>query len=248
MLNWENEPPGPVLEDLTDDLLNRIFFTGRYLNSYWGCLLDLLLVSKRLGALGHRSIPRLSADANGRMNATWLCTTMPRMVSNLRVLRLDFTLPAEDFPEDFGERMAPLARSLSTLSCRGTSLDDAALECICQHLPSLTYLDISKSQRALAALVTDRGGEALAQLRGLCWLNLSMTRITDATIATLADYGHALRHLGLDCCSLLTDDCFGYLERMELETLDVSSCELLTNNAFFRLGNKRCVATAGSFP
>ena len=239
MLNWEGGPPEPVLEDLTDDLLGRIFFTGGYLSSYWGNLLDLLLVCKRLKALGQRSIPRLSAEANGRMHATWLCVTMPRMVSNLRVLRLDFTFPTEDFPGDFGERIAPLAPYLATLSCRGTSLDDAALHSICQHLPSLTYLDISKSQRALAALVTDIGCESLAQLRGLCWLNLAMTRITDATIAVLADHAHALRHLGLDCCSLLTDECFSFLEHMELETLDVSSCELLTNNAFFKLGNKR---------
>ena len=226
--------------NLTDDVIGFIFFSSGFISTYWRSLLACCLVNKRICKLGQRCIFRVSAEANSQCHSAWLCHTLPQMVYNLSVLKLDYTFPSEgDFPTEFGERAACMAKSLTLLSCRGTALHDAALQSICKHLPALAFLDISKSSRALAHLITDVGGEGLSGLRNLGWLNLSMTRITDRTIAVLTDHAQTLRHLGLECCTLLTDACFGSLERMRLETLDVSSCALLTNDGFFRLGNKK---------
>jgi hypothetical protein len=188
------------------------------------------------------------------------------MVPNLTALRLDYLFPLrtgddpstsslsassmqqhqECFPaaQELQELCNSLAPTLQRLSLRGTALDDDGMLSLVQ-LNNLELLDLSKSSRAHAPLITDAGVRNLVSSRGggvaasLLWLNLAMTRVTDEAVQSISTYMPRLRHLGLQCCSLLTDDCFEWLEGLGLHSLDVTSCPLLTNDAFFRLGSKR---------
>jgi len=103
-------------------------------------------------------------------------------------------------------------------------------------------LDLSKSSRVYAPNLTNVGLRTLCSsctFQHLDWLNLSMAQIGDDAVAAIAVAMPNLRHLGLQCCVNLTDECASSLASMALETLDVSSCPLLTNETFFKLGNKQ---------
>lgn len=244
----------------TDEILGFVFFSSGYISQYWPNLLTVLLVSKRFCAVGKRFIRAVSTEANQSMGGDWVCYVLPQMAENIIELRLDYSFqeqtPAAIVDKSNAETAAiqslfpsksirnlcvKLFGTLESLSLRGTTCDDEALQSI-SMLTNLTYLDISKSKRVHADKISDTGMLRVAEsLNLLVWLNLSMTRITDKTIARLSQSLTSLKHLGLQCCSLLTDQCFSSLEAMSLVTLDVSSCIELTNDAFFVLGNKKAV-------
>jgi hypothetical protein len=255
-----------LFDVLLDEQLGQVLFGTGYLSCYFPCLLDVLLVNKRFFNVGRRYIRAVSTEANERVTALWLCKTLPSMVPNLTALRLDYLFPLrtgedpstsslsassmqqhqECFPaaQELQELCNSLAPTLQRLSLRGTALDDDGMLSLVQ-LKNLELLDLSKSSRAHAPLITDAGVRNLVSSRGggvaasLLWLNLAMTRVTDEAVQSISTYMPRLRHLGLQCCSLLTDDCFEWLEGLGLHSLDVTSCPLLTNDAFFRLGSKR---------
>ena len=240
------------LQDLEDKLLARIVFG--YSTDYWPDVLRLLLVNKRFCALGLDYIHRVSVQSNSKVSGTWLCATLPRMAWRLSSLKLDFTLRGdvegggEAFPssEVLAALLETLAPTLTRLSLRGTALNDEAMKALAVLNKKLEILDVSKSSRSFAPLITDVGIEHLcggvsdsAPFARMVWLNLAMTRITDESIMGISRNMPMLRHLGLQCCSLLTDDCCLSLESLSLESLDVSSCQQLTDTAFFTLGAKK---------
>lgn len=251
-------PPPRVqnLCDFEDQLLARVVFG--YCTDYWPDLLRLLLVNKRFSALGLAYINRVSVQANPKVSGSWLCATLPRMACRLSSLKLDFTLRGdvegsqwnggEAFPssEVLGALLGTLAPTLTRLSLRGTALDDEAMAALAVLNKGLEMLDVSKSSRSFAPLITDVGIEHLCggvsdsvPFARMVWLNLAMTRITDESVLGISSNMPMLRHLGLQCCSLLTDDCCLSLESLSLESLDVSSCQQLTDTAFFTLGAKK---------
>ena len=203
-----------MFAQLTDELLGRVVFSSGYLSHYWKDVFQVLLVSKRFLTLGRAHL-RSVCVKSCLITPAWLCQTLPSFASNLTSLSLDFTLrAAEQFPSGSAELSrlcTTLAPSLTRLGLRGTAVGDDALVSLAPLLHRLRALDLSKSSRSFAPLITDAGLRALlpqpqpqqAAASRLVWLNLSMTQVTDAGVLALVPRAPHLRHLGLQCCQML---------------------------------------------
>jgi len=236
----DDEEGSLLMTALSDILLTKIFFSSGYLSSYWPNISRCLLVNKQLNALGRHSI--MWVDASSTMiDSPRSIRVLPRLSSSIVVLDLDFTFTQfSPMEEDFDDLAQALSTNLRWLTLRGSMISDRNVQSL-SCLSKLRHLDLSKANRVQAELITYACGPHLAQLQQLEWLNLAMTKVTDACVKLVANSLPRLVHLGLQCCKLLTDDCIinGIKGLSQLQTLDVNCCSLFTNRAFHSLGDQQ---------
>ena len=94
---------------------------------------------------------------------------------------LEFTAVSlrQSMNDEHFEKLAPVSEAITSLQLGSTSVSESAVEA---HLPKMTNLKkLNLSQTA----ITDKGLDAVAQLKDLEWLNLYGTEVTDAGIMKL---------------------------------------------------------------
>ena len=101
-----------------------------------------------------------------------------------------------------------------------TSITNAALVCVAQHLLGLKELYIDYCRR-----IADPGVIALAQsatATNLCKLRLTSLDATDVALQAIGTHCSSLQILSVQYCHLLTDSAFSTLNMSNLMSLDVS--------------------------
>ena len=218
---------------IPENVLASILFSG-YFNSIF-VVKNVLLVNKQFHSLGKRSIGALDLRALSITNDV-LMKIVTHTSTNLMYIDLAYTAISNGFMHCFSRPSN--ANTLLGISLRGTDISNNSLIEI-SAFTQLRMLDLAKSKKDQSSQITDEGILALCKLTELEFLDISWTNISDKSISSICTSMPRLLHLGLQCCANITDQSFGSLKDIPLQTIDVSGCSNLSDYGFSHLINSR---------
>lgn len=219
------------LNNLSDDILVGILFSGYLVISDWSFLVSIMLVNKSFFELAKNHIPYVvvrNIQRKTKLSSCKLMKHIGKYTKNLVYLDLSFT--DIEFTVDLMKCLLIWKHSLRGINFHGTNISDKGLKMI-SNFKSLRFLDVSKSFSDQKLLISDVGAMEIADLPNLIWLNIAWTNITDNFVLKLCENKVPLKCLILQCCSNLTDLSVQHLSSIPFESLDISSCKLLSSKS-----------------
>ncbi len=220
-----------ILCSLEDAILVGILFSG-YLSTK-DIFSSVIFINKRIQSLSKQYI-----------NFVQLRSLKIDRISFTHSLRnvqfLDLSYASSDIaanPEFSLSKLINPSNKLVFLSLRGTRATNLSL--LDTNYKFIEYLDVGKMKREQSDLISDIFVANYVQnMSYMKVLDLSMTGITDHSIALIAKYLPGIRVLLIPLCEKITDGMFSELSQLFLYKLDVAGCTNLTTNGFKSLFSK----------
>lgn len=221
-----------ILHSLDDSILIGILFSG-YLSAK-DIFSSVIFINKRIQLLSKQFINYLQLRSVKMESIRFTYS-----LSNIQYLDFGYVSSDISTNPDFSlSKLINPSNKLKLLSLRGTRATNNSLADT--NYESIEYLDVSKMKISQFGLITDVFvANYVKKMSQLKVLDLSMTGITDDSIALIADHLPDIKVLLIAICENLTDNMLPSLSRLFLRTLDVSGCTKLTIQGFQSLFTKK---------
>lgn len=220
-----------ILCSLEDAILVGIFFSG-YLSAK-DIFSSVILINKQIQSLSKQYINYLQLRS---LNIDRVRFT--RSLCNLQFLDLSYASSDIVTNPDFAlSKLINPSNKLVFLSLRGTRATNLSL--LDTNYKFIEYLDVSKMKRVQSDLINDIFiADYVKNMSYMKVLDLSMTGITDHSIALIAKYLPGIKVLSIALCERITDAMISDLSQLFLCKLDVTGSTELTTNGFKSLFTK----------